>query len=611
MMSFNIQSISAKFNEFTDFLDSLGKFKFDIICLQELWKMCDPNLFNIDGYHSLIFKSRSNNKQGGGVGIFVNKQLKIKQLDEFSIFIDKVIESVLVEIELPNKKKIVVGSIYRPNSAYINLTASQQLDQFNEAINSILTNLSGKKICLFGDINLDLLKIEQHKPTADYVNLLFSLGCLQLMTIPTRCIRNASTLIDHIITNDILSAYTCGALTNRISDHFPIFCILNCNKPIMPHRYIRSRHINSESTNKFKATLKNVQWTDVLDSADPQSGLNAFLSTFLDLYNITFPEIITKFNKNVHKKEKWMTAGIMISRNRKMLLCTRSIKDPSQANVETFKTFRNIYNNIVRSAKKLYFEKELAKHQKDLKQTWKILKEATKSNKNKENTVEFLKINGIGTSDRQVISDCFNKHFSNMAEKIANNIPPTNKLPDSNCKKFNSSFKSALIPITNSELTDITKTLLSKNSTDMNGLSSLFVKNIISSIAIPIVHIFNLSLTTGHVPSQLKQAKIIPIFKSGDQENVDNYRPISLLCTFSKILEKIMSKRLTLYLEENDILSGFQFGFRKAHNTAHPMTHLLNKVTKALNNKEFAIAIFCDLQKAFDTCDHQILRKKT
>ena len=88
------------------------------------------------------------------------------------------------------------------------------------------------------------------------------------------------------------------------------------------------------------------------------------------------------------------------------------------------------------------------------------------------------------------------------------------------------------------------------------------------------------------------------------------YGPISLLSCFSKILEKIICTRLTNFLESNNIISKSQFGFRAGHSTVHPMVKFMNFVSNALNKKQHSIAIFCDLRKAFDTCNHQILFKK-
>jgi retron-type reverse transcriptase len=110
---------------------------------------------------------------------------------------------------------------------------------------------------------------------------------------------------------------------------------------------------------------------------------------------------------------------------------------------------------------------------------------------------------------------------------------------------------------------------------------------------------------------QVKEiAKVVPVFKSGDKTNPDNYRPISLLSSFSKSLEKVVSIRLTHFLEQEKILTKFQFGFRKSHSTAHAMVHFLNNIFNALNEKKHTVAIFCDLRKAFDTVNHDILLKK-
>ncbi len=137
-----------------------------------------------------------------------------------------------------------------------------------------------------------------------------------------------------------------------------------------------------------------------------------------------------------------------------------------------------------------------------------------------------------------------------------------------------------------------------------------FLKKCCNSILNPLKHIIDLSFSTGTVPNQLKIAKVVPIYKSGDPKSPDNYRPIALLCNFSKIIEKIMYIRLMNFLTVNNIISESQFGFRSNHSTIHPMVLFSNFITQAFNNKNHAIAIFCDLRKAFDTVNHNILLKK-
>jgi hypothetical protein len=108
----------------------------------------------------------------------------------------------------------------------------------------------------------------------------------------------------------------------------------------------------------------------------------------------------------------------------------------------------------------------------------------------------------------------------------------------------------------------------------------------------------------------LKSAKVIPVFKSGDQSLVTNYRPISILNSFSKVFEKALYNRLLNFIDKNNILFSGQFGFRKGHSTAMALVAFMDKLTELLDNNQFVIGMFIDLSKAFDTIDHSIMIRK-
>jgi hypothetical protein len=149
-----------------------------------------------------------------------------------------------------------------------------------------------------------------------------------------------------------------------------------------------------------------------------------------------------------------------------------------------------------------------------------------------------------------------------------------------------------------------------KPSKDIHGVSTKMIKFIGPEIAKPLAHIFNLSLTNGTFPEMLKQCRVIPIFKAGSHLECDNYRPISLLSSISKVLEKIVAEKLLFHLNSNDLLYTHQYGFIPNRSAEQNLLHIVNYVTAALNDGNFCVGVFLDLKKAFDVCSHSILLKK-
>jgi hypothetical protein len=614
IMSLNIQSLPAKYADFLDFITEcqLHNNSPDIICLQEIWNVLDVNLFPLPGYQPLICKTRINSS-GGGVGIYVKTNIQFKILTELSIFQEKLFESVFIEISANSAQKIILGSVNRPNSKFSNLSLSEQFTQFYELYANILESCNDKKneTIILGDLNLDVLQFDLIPNVNKYIELLFANGFLQTVTRPTRITLNTATCIDHIITNKICNTYDITLVSSKISDHFPVIYTRDVAGPGTgtDPPAMASRNMSSNNLNKFKLTLGGLGWGGVLASAAAQPAYDNFSETFLPLFDLHFPITKTKFNKNIHKHEKWMTSGILTSRLTKLKLSKEHFSKPNPESLEKFKKFRNMYNKIVRASKKMYFDLELKANQSNLKQTWNILNTAIKKCK-KSKIISSLTLNHIETRDPLIIANSFNKYFTTIAAEIATKINPADSPFNPPAPPPQYKFNMSAEPVTSNEITETLKQLAPKKTADMNGISMHLIKLLSPELIVPLKHIFNLSLSEGTVPSQLKIAKVIPVFKSGDCQDLNNYRPISLLPSISKVLEKIVCARLNVYLNNNSIINDNQFGFRKNFSTTHAMSHLVNKISNALNEKKHTVVIFCDLRKAFDTCNHTILFKK-
>ena len=217
-------------------------------------------------------------------------------------------------------------------------------------------------------------------------------------------------------------------------------------------------------------------------------------------------------------------------------------------------------------------------------------------------------VNNVEINDKKTIAEHFNRYFVNVGPNLASTIPQTNISFESFLSENSKTFDE--FPLTDEELLNAFASLKPNKSPGFDDICSDVVKFVIYELVRPIKHIFYLSLEKGIFPDKLKIARITPIFKSGNEELVNNYRPISVLPCFSKVLERITYNRLYSFLLDKNILYDKQFGFQKDNSTEHAILQLTNQILQSFDQDKFTIGIFIDLSKAFDTVDHNILLKK-
>ena len=617
-LSLNCQGLNSKFSEINEFNNNLKSkgLSFDILFLQEIHKIEDASVFNLHGYSELNFTQRIHRK-GGGVGCFISSKLKFSIRKDLSTFKEGIFESQAIEV-FSRKSKSIFINIYRPPSVEFNgISVRTQIETFQTCISKLLSKISKEKskVYLVGDLNLCLLKYESFVPTSKFIDDMFAAGFIELITKPTRISNNnnytTATLIDHIWTNNISNKpFDCGIITTQISDHFATFSIIDFFKEMDKQpKFIKTRDFSKENINSFKSSLHlNLPHEALLREEDAQICYDKFEEIFINLYDFHFPEKISKFNKNIHFKEKWMTRGLMKSRRTKLTLYEKSLKMPTPHNISFFKKYKNLYNKVYRARKKSYYSEMLISYQGNIKKTWGIMREAAGLPKRKSKLTDTLKVDNLLIKGEAKIAECFNEHFSTITDKLRDTIPPTSVNPESYLSKKECNFN--LPAVTPEMVIDEFKRLKIKHSTDNIGISTAFLASFINEISVILAHIFNISFRSGVLPKQFKIAKVVPISKGGDETNPNNYRPISLLSVFSKIHERIAASELKFFLLDNEIINLNQFGFQQNNSTFHPMMHLLDTVGDAINENEYTLAIFCDLSRAFDMVPIDLLLKK-
>ena len=245
----------------------------------------------------------------------------------------------------------------------------------------------------------------------------------------------------------------------------------------------------------------------------------------------------------------------------------------------------------------------------NMRETWKLINTALNNKQLSEFLIPRINVNGNLISNSAEIVEKLNGFFTTIGSSLASAITPG---VGSHMKYLPGNYQKSmgLLPTDELEIKLLISKFQNKISCGIDEIPTTILKSCSNAIAKPLAIIINCSLSQGVFPDKLKIAKVCPVFKSGDKEIIQNYRPISILPCFSKVYEKIMYSRLSNYLESKKILSEKQYGFRRNYSTYMALMHMSDKITTAIDNNEYPVGVFIDLQKAFDTLDHKILIDK-
>ena len=592
----NIQGLQNKFEQI-DLLLNNSHNEIHIFGLSEtkLKNFHPDSAFTIDNYQLFRkdrFISRERPEQGGGIIVYVKNGVKVERRLDLE---RNEIECVWLEVSPKNSKSFLVGILYRhPNEGV------QWNEHFEDLMENILANQ--KEIYLLGDFNRDL--INENTKTA-WLEYMEPFGLHQKVNFPTRKIAQSQTLIDHIYCNVEANVSSVNVPEIGLSDHFPIFLTrkTNCTEPKFSHHTITYRSFKFFNEQMFINDLQSAPWDVIKIFDDTNDALETWSSMFIEIVDKHLP---LKTHRVKYKQQpKWLTPEIieaMKTRDR-----FKALNDDPQ-----YKSWRNKVVNLIKQSKKSQFTAIIDENNNNPSSVWKLFKEIGVNKQKSNASIPTIKIDGKETDDQTAMANAFNRFFVSIASDIKEPIE------NSNFEKLKAFCDSKVPEETVFSIPEVSKEYIEKflkhidvsKATGCDNIGPRLLKIAASHIAESVTYICNQSIKTSNFPEKWKEAKVTPLHKGGPKDDINNYRPISILPVISKILEKHVHDSLMAFLTQFQLLHKNQSGFRPNHSCETALSGMLCNWLDSINNGSLIGVVMIDFKKAFDLVDHSLLLKK-
>ena len=587
----NTVSIPKHFDELKQIVN-----KFQIFAASEtnIRPNTPESLYNFEGFNFF----GSNRKKGTlGVGLYIDDKIESKRIR--TNYKESQPEMLFVECKF-RKTILLVGVVYKsPGVSY------KAYGDITESIAAITTKYD--HVILLGDYNVNYLRPDTPETKFFKTNILEQFGLEQVITKPTRISKNSRSLIDLIVVNNPRMVKHSDVVDlPGLSDHSLIYITYSIKRPKFKPKKVIRRDFRKFSSADFNKDIENINWLglnaiqcdnllNVSSTSKMNSQISVFENYFLDVVNkhAPFREITIKKPINC----TWMTDDLVKLMDSRDLYKKYFNETNDPYFYEKFKELKNKVTHSIRRAKIADFNANINSKLQNIK--------LFHSNLKSYNIVETgLKKNNHCSFSPTELNDFFS---ANNNAHVDPNILAREILRIENSTAIPKSFR--FRKVTEREIVKVVRDMKS-NSCGIDNIGLFFIKNCINIISAPLSEIFNFSIEHRIFPDRWKIAKITPIPKVKNPTRLKDYRPISLLSTLSKIIEKLVSTQMREYFLGKKLLNPFQSAYKENHGCPTALLHISDYIYDAMDSGEIVFMVLLDYSKAFDLANHDLIIAK-
>ena len=477
----------------------------------------------------------------------------------------------------------------------------EALKTLNSGISDLHTNK--KELYIMGDLNIDY----SNSASLAYKQLILfqkTNNLEQYIKTTTRNTSKSKTLLD-LVLSDAKYIKEAGTLDSFISDHQPIYIIKKKLRNTWAKNEFTGRTYKNYDQPKMKENLLQINWAEYYTNKNVDEKWHFLINAIEQEVDRSCPIMKHKIKK---VRPQYLTQNIENQMKDRDYFYKKAKQTGDEDDWNIAKHLRNRVKINLRTAKAEYIKTQLNVNQDNAAKFWRVIKEVFPTTQ--KNPKIQTKLQGPqGEISPNDIPDYVNDFFINVGTNLVsdNKVKRTKK---ENPREISAGSQLVLEGVTHERILTLLKQINTNKSSGVQDLRASVLRDALQILSSQVCSLVNDSIQTKVFPQKLKEATVVPIPKTGNPKQVNNYRPISLLPMPSKLIEKVVHEQIEDFMEEEGQLSDFQHGFRKMHSTTHAITDLLTNTHKSLDNQEKTVALFIDFKKAFDCVQFPILLEK-